>query len=204
MAELQSTTSTAIFRYNHGLVCWNRPIFLLPPIPVRNLLPRCFCWNRRSILLQSFCFSVTTGVCRFFATSHLHDKRDRRLCFLMQPLSVFVSTGVDDCYIHFFTRCYIACFFFRSSFLLHPCFDFAGTGDKFCYIHVLILLEPHPIFATSTHGGVGRRRRWLSFAATVSEFCYYRRCHLLLPEFFLYQRFFATTIASICWNQVFK
>ena len=89
-------------------------------------------------------------------------------------------------------------FFPVNFFLLQPCFDFAGTGDNFCYIHVLILLEPDTIFATSTHGGVGRRRRWLFFATTVSEF-------LLLPEMsFATIRVFFSVPTFFCYNHNFN
>lgn len=58
----------------------------------------------------------------------------------------------------------------------------------------------HPPTAVLVDGGDG----YFSLQPSQS-FCYYRRCHLLLLEFFfLYQHFFATTITSILLEPRFQ
>ncbi|XBI42286.1 hypothetical protein VPH35_126636 [Triticum aestivum] len=103
---------------------------------------------------------------------------------------------------HFATAVSIFCYYQCLSNFATSIFCFSCL---FCYNHILILLELKSFFATSTHGGVAQRQQWLFFATTVSDFCYYRRCHLLPPEFSLFPVFLEAsgvfaTILCFCWN----
>ena len=121
---------------------------------------------------------------------------------------IFAATDEPFCYSRFdflllsvFVEfCYIHLLFFLS-FLLQPYMYFAGTEHIFCYIHLRQCCSTTviPFF----------------FATTVSDFCYYRRCHLLPPEFLLlpesswkHQEFllspfvFAGTILKFCYHRI--
>ncbi|XBI15378.1 hypothetical protein VPH35_057802 [Triticum aestivum] len=107
---------------------------------------------------------------------------------------------------HFATTVSIFCYYRCLSIFATSIFCFSCL---FCYNHILILLELKTFFATSTHGGVAQRRQWIFFlATTVSDFCYYRRCHLLPPEFLLLPVFLEASgvfvtplfLFCFCWN----
>lgn len=130
MAELQSRR---VFATTMVWFAGTGPCFCYHPPPSEICFHGVFSGTGDRFLLQSFCFSVTTGICRFFATSHLHDIRDRRLCFLMNLCQFLLPQALT-----------IATFIFSGD-ATSPVF----SGRVFCCNHVLILLEPETNFATS-------------------------------------------------------